>query len=810
MSFKTFTQQYFLHAEPKRSGESKDQQPSRRPRLSPPAVNDVNDEPPQLSPREREFIIQQISVLTTAAVNDNWTSDKLAFLGTMTDTFHAENIELLKRMCNTMLKHFPESPENAAIRTSLKNIMQGPPDEQQTPPPDPKSLPDTPRSLPASPAAAGARSPPASPRAAASKLQEGDYVRLQLSDDAKEIVGRKTRGEGDLRKEIKKIQTKLGKEDVWCIGGGLHKHDVYVSLHQENGKGDGKRTQEWAARKRFVKMERVNMEDLSQEDKSLFDNSVAMMKTFGGAGHPFNDNDINLAALNNVKKTATQSYDKLAKKATAAIVKSAVLLTKEGQFERAIDQLNKIEEKSNKILKQIDLIKELGRQNGSKELLPLSSEAQELINKADQAATEADIAYDQVVYDSSQEILVETWAIRAGIDIMRKGTRFEIQFDDEWFAVTVVVSDPETLTITYKYTDKNNLGNIVRFTRVDTGEQVEGEIYEETATSFMVRTSTEHFEIEKDAAEVVVDAWANSNLMFLGDVFRFPNMDSDTSMSEADICEESSSSDDSSSEGDGENDCCFAPDDLVDFEDPQTGQYLPGIVTNIDMSDELNPLIEVQREDSDEKAWFPIDKVSTRDDGEDKFDEEAAKQEDQAAAAALAASDNIDSQAMPIGSVHTYKTQQVTIDSKPYLPAGAKKDEDSEHYWVLDSEGKRISVPAVELDEPEEKDDEEDDAVSEQVLMEEDEESAEKDAQEEEELNSDISNSDSDSEVEVEEPDDDILQTTDDESGLSEQDESGEDNNPFEDTDDESEKEKAGGVESGEDNNPFEDTDDGK
>jgi hypothetical protein len=786
MSFKTFTQQYFLHAEPKRPGESKDQQPNRRPRLSPPT--EAEDEPPQLSQRERHFIIQQLSKLSEAAADDNWSADKLAFLGTMTDTFHAENIEQLKRMCNTMLKHFPESPENATIRTSLKNIMQGPLNEQQTPRVGPRTLPDN--SLPA---ATGARSPPASPRAAASKLQEGDHVRLQLSDAAKEIEGRNTRGEGDLRKEIKKIKTKLGNEDVWCIGGGLHKHDVYVSLHQENGKGDGKRTQEWAARKSFVNMERVNMEDLSQEDKSLFDNSVAMMKTFGGAGHPFNDNDINLAALNNVKKTATQSYDKLAKKATAAIFKSAVLLTKEGQFERAIDQLNKIEEKSNKILKQIDLIKELARQNGSKELLPLSSEAQEFINKADQAATEADIAYDQIVYDSSKEILVETWAIRAGIDIMRKGTRFEIQFDDEWYAVTVVVSDPETLTITYQYTDKNNLGNIVRFTRVDTGEQVEGEIYEETATSFMVKTSTEHFEIEKDASEVVVDAWANANLMFLGDVFRFPTVDSDTSMSEEDICEESSSSDESSEEDDGENDCCFAPGDLVVVEDPQTDEYLSGIVTNIDMSDELNPLVEVQPEDSDEKAWFPIDKVSARDDGEDEFDEEAAKQEDQAAAAALAASDDIDSQAMPIGSVHMYKTQQVTIDSKPYLPSGAKKDEDSEHYWVLDSEGKRISVPAVELDEPEEEDDEEDDAVSEQVLMEEDEESAEKDAEEEENL--DIS--ESESEAEVEEIDD-ILQTTDDESG---------EDNPSDESGEE-ESTTLPGESSEEDNNPFADTDD--
>ena len=789
MSFKTFAKQYFLHAEPKRPGESEEQHKKQRRRMLPPAVNDAEDDSPQLSQRERHFIIQQLSKLSEAAASDNWSVDKLAFLGIMTDAFNDEKIEQLKRMCNTMLKHFPESPENKTIRTSLKNIMQGPPDELQTPQVVPIALPASPRatgeagtgarSPPASPRAAGeagtgARSPPASPRAAEEKLQEGDHVRLQLSAAAKEIEGRNTRGEGDLRKEIKKIKTKLGKEDVWCIGGGLHKHDVYVSLYQENGKGDASKTQEWAARKNFVKMERVNMEDLSQEDKSLFGNSVAMMKTFGGAGHPFNDDDINLVALNNVKKTATKSYDNLAKKATAAIVKSAVLLTKEGQFERATDQLNKIEEKSNKIIKQIDLIKELARQNGSKELLPLSSEAQEFINKAEQAATEADIAYDQVVYDSSKEILVENWAIRAGIDIMRKGTRFEIQFDDEWYAVTVVVSDPETLTITYQYTDKNNLGNTVRFTRVDTGEKVEGEIYEETATSFMVKTSTEHFAVMKDATEVVKDAWANGNLMFLEDVFRFPTMDSDTSMSEEDICEESSSSDESSEEDDGENDCCFAPGDLVVVEDPQKpGEYLSGIVTNIDMSDELNPLLEVQPEDSDEKAWFPIDKVSAHDDGEDEFDEEAAEQEDQAAAAALAASDDIDSQAMPIGSVHTYKTQQVTIDSKPYLPAGAKKNEDSEHYWVLDSEGKRISVPAVELDEPEEEDDEEDDAVSEKVLMEEDEESAEKDAEEEENL--DISESESESEAELEEPDD-ILQTTDDESG--------EDNNPIVDTDD--------------------------
>ena len=45
-------------------------------------------------------------------------------------------------------------------------------------------------------------------------------------------------------------QPTLSPHLVHCIKpsrGGLHRNDVYVSFHQENGKGDGKRTQEWAA-----------------------------------------------------------------------------------------------------------------------------------------------------------------------------------------------------------------------------------------------------------------------------------------------------------------------------------------------------------------------------------------------------------------------------------------------------------------------------------------------------------------------------------------------------------------------------------
>ena len=775
MSFKTFTQQYFLHAEPKRKGAASQVDSNKAPRRELPMPADIPSAVDVPTPSELEFILLQLTKLTNTAAADNWSSDKSSLLGLMTSTFHTSNIHQLKRMCNTMLKHFPKSDENAAVRASLIKIMQGPPTAASRSPPTTAS-----------------RSPPASPPASP-KLQEGDHVRLHLTEEVREIEERSKRGEGEIRKEIKTLKKKIAKFDTWYIGGGLHKDDVYLSLHQESGKGDGKRTCEWSARKRFVSLEKVELEDLSQEDKTLFDNSVELMKKFGGEGLPFYDTDINLSALNNVKKTATKEYDKIAKQTTTAIMKAAASLTKEYQFEMAIELLNKIEEKTSNIKKQIQKIKDIQRGSQTDQTSDVSPESKQLILKAKQSAVEADGAFDQLVYDSSQNIIVETWAIRAGLDIMRKGTRFEILFD-QWYEVKVVTSDPQNLTLIYKYVRPSNNGNTVRFLTPEGLTHV-GVIETEQVTTYTINIpSGQTLQIEKSAViEIVTDVWANTELSFRDDVFRFPDPNSDNSQS--DISSESSSS--SSSEDEEEDDCCLSIYDEVEMEDPHTGESILGTVMGIDMRNGLHPMVNVRRTDTGEVEWIPMEKLTLCDNQEDVFDEDAAKDEDSEKDRAATIAEKKDNIAMKKGTKHDWKGSPVTIDSDPFLPDGAKKDEDSEHYWVIDAQGDRVSVSASELDVPEESEDTTDSDVDEEEIKAENEEEAMADVEEEEdeiedetladveeESDSELLGEDSEQELEHDSDSDQETLAPISDASLAEFSD-GDENEPFEDTDEE-------------------------
>jgi len=190
MSFKTFTQKHFLPTEPKRKGALKEVDSNKAPRRELPIPADIPSAVDVPTPSELEFILLQLTKLTNTAAADNWSSDKSSLLGLMTSTFHTSNIHQLKRMCNTMLKHFPKSDENAAVRASLIKIMQGPPTAASRSPPTTASR---------SPPTTASRSP---------KLQEGDHVRLHLTEEVREIEERSKRGEGEIRKEIKSLKKK--------------------------------------------------------------------------------------------------------------------------------------------------------------------------------------------------------------------------------------------------------------------------------------------------------------------------------------------------------------------------------------------------------------------------------------------------------------------------------------------------------------------------------------------------------------------------------------------------------------------------
>jgi hypothetical protein len=313
MAFKTFMaddfMEHFLPSEPPKKQKLGDE--SKQPESKQPE----EPKPPLILTPEEFF--QVMNRLIQISVREEWKGPKRAQMVLIQEAIRNGDKGRVKRISKMMLLNI--SDEN--VRPLLEQIAFGEFDFLR--PEKPKSdMQNISKKTSQITLDCETRSACSKGRAKRSRdLEEGDFVRVMLSEEAMAMISRKTHGEGDFRKEIKKVKAKLEKDgDLWYVTSGLCTGDTYYSFHQENGTGDGDRKNEWSSNKRWANLEKQQVEDLSREDETLFAKAVRKMEEFGE--NAFNDTDQNLAALGRIKELRLAAYSEVSTKAINAFKKS--------------------------------------------------------------------------------------------------------------------------------------------------------------------------------------------------------------------------------------------------------------------------------------------------------------------------------------------------------------------------------------------------------------------------------------------------------------------------------------------------------